>query len=245
MTAAPGPARRARDEQFSRYAGALTQQQRQAVDAFLPQLRAQGPGSAASAPAPFEVVDVMKARGSNDLVSFYAAGTAVMFLLFACSAGAGTLLDEVDSGTLERVLTLARGHERLLIGKWLFLSAQGVLQLSVMFLWGALVFKLPLFDHLPGFPAMTLDDGLGRGRVRAGARHAARSRAQLAGLSTIVILVMSSLGGSMFPRFLMSVRMQKAGLFTFNAWALDGYIKVFWRNSRSWRCGRSWRCSSR
>jgi ABC-2 type transport system permease protein len=35
----------------------------------------------------------------------------------------------------------------------------------------------------------------------------------------------------MFPRFLMSEKMQKLGLFTFNGWALDGYIKVFWRNS--------------
>jgi ABC-2 type transport system permease protein len=41
---------------------------------------------------------------------------------------------------------------------------------------------------------------------------------------------MSAVGGSMFPRFLMSDGMQKMGLVTFNAWALDGYIKVFWRN---------------
>jgi ABC-2 type transport system permease protein len=40
---------------------------------------------------------------------------------------------------------------------------------------------------------------------------------------------MSAVGGSMFPRFLMSDTMQKLGLVTFNAWALDGYLKVFWR----------------
>ena len=59
----------------------------------------------------------------------------------------------------------------------------------------------------------------------------ARSRAQLSGFSTILILTMSALGGSMFPRFLMSETMQKIGLVTFNAWALDGYLKVFWRNA--------------
>ena len=42
---------------------------------------------------------------------------------------------------------------------------------------------------------------------------------------------MSALGGSMFPRFLMSEGMQKVGLATFNAWALDGYLKVFWRDA--------------
>jgi ABC-2 type transport system permease protein len=59
----------------------------------------------------------------------------------------------------------------------------------------------------------------------------ARSRAQLSGFSTILILTMSALGGSMFPRFLMTETMQKIGLFTFNGWALDGYLKVFWRNA--------------
>ena len=46
---------------------------------------------------------------------------------------------------------------------------------------------------------------------------------------------MSALGGSMFPRFLMSETMQKVGLLTFNAWALDGYLKVFWRNAPLWQ----------
>ena len=29
--------------------------------------------------------------------------------------------------------------------------------------------------------------------------------------------------------------MQKMGLVTFNAWALDGYLKVFWRNAPVWQ----------
>ena len=63
----------------------------------------------------------------------------------------------------------------------------------------------------------------------------ARSRGQLSGFSTILILTMSALGGSMFPRFLMSETMQKIGLVTFNAWALDGYLKVFWRDAPVWQ----------
>jgi ABC-2 type transport system permease protein len=49
-----------------------------------------------------------------------------------------------------------------------------------------------------------------------------------------VILLMSAVGGSMFPRFAMSEGLQRAGLFTFNAWALDGYQKVFWRDAPVW-----------
>ena len=59
---------------------------------------------------------------------------------------------------------------------------------------------------------------------------ACQTRAQLGALSTLLILVMSSIGGSMFPRFLMPEAMQKAGLLTINAWAIDGFTKVFWRD---------------
>ena len=34
----------------------------------------------------------------------------------------------------------------------------------------------------------------------------------------------------MFPRYMMAEAMQKAGLFTINAWAIDGFTKVFWRD---------------
>jgi len=57
-----------------------------------------------------------------------------------------------------------------------------------------------------------------------------QTRAQLGALSTLLILIMSAVGGSMFPRFLMPAAMQKAGLWTINAWAIDGFTKVFWRD---------------
>jgi hypothetical protein len=146
-------------------------------------------------------------------------------------ARAPGLLEEVEAGTLDRLLTSPLGMGRLLAGKWLFITLMGVLQLTVMFTWGRLVFGLDLLSHLPGFLAMTLATAgaaAGFGLLLA---TACRSRGQLSGVATIVILMMSSLGGSMFPRFLMSERIQKLGLLTFNGWALDGYIKVFWRNA--------------
>lgn len=34
--------------------------------------------------------------------------------------------------------------------------------------------------------------------------------------------------------FLMTEGMQRVKLATFNAWALDGYLKVFWRDAALW-----------
>jgi ABC-2 type transport system permease protein len=176
---------------------------------------------------------VLRTGGERaSLISFYAAGIGIMFLLFSMVGGAGgVLLEEAEAGTLERLLSTRVNMTQVLLGKWLFLTLTGVAQLTVMFLWGWIAFGLPLFSHLPGFAIMTC--------VTAGAAAAlglvlatlARSRAQLSGFSTILILTMSALGGSMFPRFLMSETMQRVGLVTFNAWALDGYLKVFWRQA--------------
>jgi len=154
-----------------------------------------------------------------------------MFLLFSCSSGAGTMLDEEESGTLGRLLSSRAGMRGVLLGKWVFLWMMGAMQLTVMFLWGAVVFGLPLSEHLAGFAVMTLVTAGAAAAFGMVLATACRTRQQLGGISTIVILTMSALGGSMFPRFLMSETMQKMGLVTFNAWALDGYIKVFWRNA--------------
>ena len=53
---------------------------------------------------------------------------------------------------------------------------------------------------------------------------------------------MSALGGSMFPKFLMSDAMLKVGYFTFNSWAISGYQKIFWRDSPSAALGRRSPC---
>ena len=231
--------------QFERYAGAMTPQQKAAVDAWLPRLKAQGqpasggatPAAGTGMPVNVEVVDVMRTDNrQRSLVSFYAAGIGVMFLLFSSVAAAGgALLDEADTGTLERLLSTNIGMTGVLVGKWIFLALVGCAQLTLMFLWGALAFQLPLFSHLPGFAVMTAFTAAAAAALGLVLATLARSRAQLSGFSTILILTLSALGGSMFPRFLMTETMQRFGLLTFNAWALDGYLKVFWRQAALWQ----------
>jgi ABC-2 type transport system permease protein len=229
---------------FEKYSGPMTPQQRASVDQWVGELRKGGAGAAAGSGGPWsagtgstfglpiELVNVLQPGGGDTAtVSFYAAGIGVMFLLFSCAGAGGSLIEEEESGTLGRLIGSRAGMGGVLAGKWAFITMMGMLQLTVMFAWGAMVFGLPLLPHLPGFlvmTAFTAAAAAGFGLVLAAL---SRTRAQLSGLSTIVILTMSALGGSMFPRFLMSETMQKAGLVTFNAWALDGYLKVFWRNS--------------
>jgi ABC-2 type transport system permease protein len=181
---------------------------------------------------PTEIVNVLHpGDGNTSTISFYAAGIGVMFLLFSCAGAGGTLLDEEESGTLGRLIGSRAGMRGVLAGKWIWLTLVGIAQLTVMFVWGSLVFKLPLAGHLTGFFVMTAFTAAAAAAFGLVLATLCRSRQQLSGVSTIVILTMSSLGGSMFPRFLMSETMQRIGLVTFNAWALDGYLKVFWREA--------------
>ena len=241
MTAAPDLMMQGGMKQFEKYAGALTPQQQAAVSEWLPRLKSESAGGASTGAGAFgigvDIVDVMR-QGQSDrqnLVSFYAAGIGVMFLLFSVSGASGSLLDEMDTGTLDRVLSTRVGMGGLLAAKWIFIALLGVLQLTVMFLWGRLAFGLDLFSHLPGFFVMTIFTAAAASAFGLLLATVARTRAQLGGIGTILILTMSALGGSMFPRFLMSESMQKMGLVTFNAWALDGYLKVFWRDAPVWQ----------
>jgi ABC-2 type transport system permease protein len=174
--------------------------------------------------------DVVGQKKSNPMISFYAAGIGVMFLLFTASGAAGTLIDEAESGALDRMLSARVGMTQILAGKAIYVWLLAFLQLVVMFLWGAVFFKLDLFSHLPGFFVMTAVTAFACASFGMLLASLSRTRAQQAAISTLLILTMSALGGSMFPRFLMPEAMRQIGNFTFNAWAIDGYTKVFWRD---------------
>jgi ABC-2 type transport system permease protein len=226
-----------------KYIGGLTPQQQALMQSNLDQLRkiqaqpeSAATASTASGSADFGGIIAVQNRSvigenkNNNMISFYAAAIGVMFLLFTASGSSGALLDEAESGTLDRVLSSRITITGLLAGKLFFNTLLAFTQLVVMFLWGWAVFKLDFFSHIPGFIVMGLSTAVAVAAFGMLLASLCHTRAQLGALSTLVILMMSSIGGSMFPRYYMSESMQKAGLFTINAWAIDGFTKVFWRD---------------
>jgi ABC-2 type transport system permease protein len=223
------------------YVGGFTPEQRKRMDGNLNQLRQleSKQDTAAASPAPtgsgggliaVKTRSVVGENKKSPMVSFYAAAIGVMFLLFTASGSAGALLDEAESGALDRVLSSRINMTGLLAGKLVFNILLAFTQLTVMFLWAWAVFKLDFFSHIPGFVVMGLCTAFAVAAFGMLLASICRTRAQLGALSTLLILVMSAVGGSMFPRFLMPAAMQKAGLWTINAWAIDGFTKVFWRD---------------
>lgn len=256
MSAAPDRLMQQGLDMLEKYGGALTEEQRQAAEqaeGFL-----AGDGEESGSPAggglagglvQVAAVDVRsydpegetEAKPQRSIVAYYAAGIGVMFLLFSMAGAGSALLEEEESGVLERLLVSRASMGQLLLGKWLFFAAMGLAQVILMFVWGALVFGLDLWSprRLAGFAAMALVTACSAAAFGIVLAAACRSRAQLSGTSTIVILLMSALGGSMVPRFVMPPFMETTALFTLNGWALDGFLKVFWYDDPQASLGQS------
>jgi ABC-2 type transport system permease protein len=206
---------------------------RQQIRSFLflsPDQFAESPLSRFAAPVAVDVVDLFAADKANPVVSMYAAGIAVMFLLFGAVGNSGTLLEEEENQTLERLMCSELSMMQLLAGKWLLMTIVGIVQVTIMFAWAQLAFGVDLLGHLSGFAVMTTITAAAASSFALVLAALCTNRAQLNAVAVILILCMSALGGSMVPRYVMSESMQQFGKMTFNAWALDGYIKVFWRD---------------
>ena len=86
-------------------------------------------------PLRFEERPVLGKKKESPMIAFYAAGIAVMFIMFSAAGAGGALIEENESGTLERVLTTGLGMNGLLLGKWLSLTTFACAQITVMFVW--------------------------------------------------------------------------------------------------------------
>jgi len=222
---------------FDQLSGGLTPEQKKQIDAGMESYRQyldrqkQNPSSANRANVslvPMKIRDVVGENKKNPMVSFYAAGIGVMFLLFTASGAGGAILDEADSGALDRVLSSHVSMTTLIAGKMTYCTLLAFAQLCLMFLWGWAVFHLDLWPHLAGFFVMGVCTAFAVANFGMVLASVSKTRAQQGAIGTLLILSMSAIGGSMFPRPFMPESIKKAGLFTINGWAIDGFTKVFW-----------------
>src|SRR5438105_8117296 len=180
-------------DELERFGGPLTAEQRTNLQQQIARAQATTTSqqSGVDGLVKLETTDVVGSK-DNPIIAFYAAGIGVMFLLFTASGSGGAMLDEVESGTLDRILSTRVSMSTLLIGKLLYLWTLNVIQLIVMFLWGALAFRLPLARHLPGFAIMTAATALTCASFGLLLASAARTRAQLGAISTLAVLTISA-----------------------------------------------------
>ncbi|OFX57089.1 MAG: hypothetical protein A2046_12700 [Bacteroidetes bacterium GWA2_30_7] len=157
------------------------------------------------------------------------AGTAIMMLLFSVAGIGASLLDEKQEGTLKKLLYSPINPRSILFGKMLYTNVISIAQLTIMFLYAYLVFGLDIMHHLPSLLIMIIATAYACSSFGVLLASFSKSRQQVQGLSTLIILVMSCIGGSMIPTFIMPAFMQKMSMFSVNYWGIQGFYDIFWR----------------
>jgi ABC-2 type transport system permease protein len=157
------------------------------------------------------------------------AGTAILMLLFSV-AGVGTsILEEKENGTINRLLYSPLKRSTILYSKMLFAFFLSIIQLTTMFLFAWLVFKMDLSVNIPALILMIIATAFAVSSFGIFLAAIAKTRQQAQNLSTIIILVMSAIGGSMIPLFIMPAILQKIALLSVNYWGIQGFYDIFWR----------------
>jgi ABC-type multidrug transport system permease subunit len=138
-------------------------------------------------------------------------------------------LEEKENGTINRLLISPLQGSTILYGKMLFAFFISILQLSVMFFFAWLAFNMDLGVNIPAFVLMIIATAFAVSSLGIFLAAIAKTRQQAQTLSTIIILVMSAIGGSMIPLFIMPSILQKIALLSVNYWGIQGFYDVFWR----------------
>jgi ABC-2 type transport system permease protein len=171
---------------------------------------------------------VKSAQDSPGLVQAV-AGTAVMMLLFGLTAMGGRILEEKENGTLKRLMYSPLHTNEILMGKMLTSIIVAFAQLMVMLIFAWLVFGLHLWSKLPQVFILVTATAFACSGFGVFLASVVKSRDQLQGLSTLVVLSMSAIGGSMIPTFIMPEWMQKVSPVSINYWSIQGFFDIFWR----------------
>lgn len=177
----------------------------------------------------FNFIEVEKNKRNNWGLIHSVAGIAVMMLLFSVTAMGGSMLSEKESGTLKRLIASPLSPFDILFGKYIYSTVIATVQLMVLFLFAWAVFGLDIFAHLPKVLIMIVATALCCASFGMFLAAICKTRKQVDGLSVLIILLMSALGGSMIPLVFMPAFFQKLAVISVNYWSIQGFYDIFWR----------------
>ncbi|HXP48981.1 MAG TPA: ABC transporter permease [Bacteroidia bacterium] len=157
------------------------------------------------------------------------AGTAVMMLLFSLTAMGARLIEEKENGTLKRLLSSPLKTTDILAGKMLSSMTFAICQLFIMLVFSSIAFGIVLLPNLLPVTILVIAIAFACSGFGMFIASIIKTREQAQGVSTLATLIMSAIGGSMVPLFLMPQWMQMVGHVSINYWAIQGFYDIFWR----------------
>jgi ABC-2 type transport system permease protein len=155
-------------------------------------------------------------------------GYTIMGVFFIVGTMATSILMEKREGTFRRLLVAPLPKSALLLGKILPYYLVNLVQIAIMFLTAHLLFGMAIVN-LPALLVVSL--ALAAAATGLGIMVAAlgKTDTQVMGLTSLLTLTMSALGGCLMPTFIMPDFLQKISRAIPHAWAMQAFQDVLVR----------------
>lgn len=158
-------------------------------------------------------------------------GFAVYFVFTLANGVASTLLYERQEGTLRRMLSAPISRNQILLGKMLARGMVGLVQTVVLFVIGKFSLSLTLgWAEIPPvllIAVVTVFASTGLGLMIS---TFGKTMEQIQGMTTMALLVMGFISGTLIPRNFLPASIQRLSYITPHAWALNAYQDVLLRH---------------
>jgi ABC-2 type transport system permease protein len=160
-----------------------------------------------------------------DVLSYFAPGMALMFLMYTVSYGGSSILAEKSQGTLPRLLVSPTNSMQVLGGKVFGIFLTGAAQMLILIGASSLFFQLKWGGAL-GVILLVLAAVFGATGWGMLITALARTPTQVGNVGSAVMLIFAMLGGSFVQVENMPAIVQTFGKITPNAWAMDGFTTL-------------------
>ena len=150
-------------------------------------------------------------------------GYTVYGIFWIVNLLAVSVLREKREGTFRRLLVAPVSRMVMLIGKWIPYYLINIVQIVIMLGVSSVLFNMSLGHSAAGLVIVSLAAAATATGLGVLVATLARTEAQISGLTVLLLLTLSVLGGCFIPRFIMPEWLQTLGQITPHAWALDAY----------------------
>ncbi|MBT3363968.1 MAG: ABC transporter permease [Chloroflexi bacterium] len=153
-------------------------------------------------------------------------GYLVMFTFFAALQGGAQIVQQRQNNTLERMLTSSVSKEAILGGTFLGIFLRGLLQITIFWTLGSLVFNIDLGIAPAAVIIISVLMVLMSSACALMLATLIKTERAADGIATLTALLLAPLGGCWWPLFITPKWMQFIAKITPHAWANNGFNKL-------------------